>query len=120
MIKDYYNNLHGEISPDSTQSLGGAHSGQISPAEPLETGAAAPPDLGDFFPRSDRRFPGLQQLDFFLGRILNTLFQQSYKLAKDKLRSCCSTILTTAGAIDSPHSRDSDDSSRQQGFNLVN
>ena len=29
---------------------------------------------------------GLQQLDLFLSRILSTLFQQSYKLPKDKLR----------------------------------
>jgi pyruvate,orthophosphate dikinase len=49
---------------------------------------------------------GLQQLDLFLSRILSTLFQQSYKLPKDKLRQL---LLydphNTMVPVDSPKSR---------------
>jgi len=49
---------------------------------------------------------GLQQLDLFLSRILTTLFQQSYKLPKDKLQKLLLYDPKNAmTSIDSAHSR---------------
>ena len=88
IINDYFNNVHGQ---NLTRIL-----------------SHLPPErfLPKFLPREDMVDPeklqhraseiffrdrialslGLQQLDLFLSRILSTLFEQSYKLPKDKLR----------------------------------
>ncbi len=87
IINDYFNNVHGQ---NLTRILSGLPTDRV---------------LGKYFPRKrqideeklrhriseiffrDRiaMSLGLQQLDLFLSRILNTLFNQSNKLPKDKL-----------------------------------
>jgi pyruvate,orthophosphate dikinase len=87
IINDYFANIHGKnlmeilhrISPD-----------QIAPkymsADGITEKNKAIHRISEIFYRDRIAFTtGLQQLDLFLSRILNTLFQQSNKLPKDKL-----------------------------------
>jgi len=109
IIKDHFNNLHGanlnRILPQlSTDRI----LPKYLPREPLEDRERLNHRIAEIFFRDQIAGSlGLQQLDLFLGRILNTLFQQSYKLPKDKLRQLLlydpyNSLL----AIDSPHSRE--------------
>jgi pyruvate,orthophosphate dikinase len=87
IINDYFNNIHGE---NLTQILQ-----QISPDQMLpkylprdgisDTEKQIHRTSEIFFRDRIALSLGLQQLDRYLGRILNTLFQQSNKLPKDKL-----------------------------------
>lgn len=88
IIKDYFNSVHGnhlariisQVAPDQIQK-------RFHPAR-------GKPDIDKLRHRTVEIFfrdrlalsLGLQQLDLFLTRILNTLFNQSNKLPKDKLR----------------------------------
>ena len=109
IIKDHFNNLHGanlnRILPQlSTDRI----LPKYLPREPLEDRERLNHRMAEIFFRDQIAGAlGLQQLDLFLGRILNTLFQQSYKLPQDKLRQL---LLydphTSLVAIDSPHSRE--------------
>jgi pyruvate,orthophosphate dikinase len=108
MIKDYYNNLHGgnlaRILPSLSEERILA---KYLPREPLEDRERLHHRISEIFFRDQIAASlGLQQLDFFLSRILNTLFQQSYKLAKDKLRQLLLyDPYHSLVAIDSPHSQ---------------
>jgi pyruvate,orthophosphate dikinase len=109
IIKDYYNNLHGgnlarilPLLPEERILT------KYLPRESLEDRERLHHRISEIFFRDQIAASlGLQQLDFFLGRILNTLFQQSYKLPPDKLRQL---LLYdphhSLVAIDSPHSRE--------------
>jgi pyruvate, orthophosphate dikinase len=87
IINDYFNNIHGEnlgrilsqISFDQILSKYLPQSGTID-HEKLKH------RISEIFFRERIAFSlGLQQLDLFLSRILNTLFQQSNKLPKNQL-----------------------------------
>jgi pyruvate,orthophosphate dikinase len=88
IINDYFNNLHGQ---NLNRILTQIPLVQVLPKFRL-------PGMGEdrdkfqhlvsemFFRDRIALSLGLQQLDLFLSRILSTLFQQSYKLPKDKLQ----------------------------------
>jgi pyruvate,orthophosphate dikinase len=88
IINDFFNNVHGE---HLTQILA-----QIQPEQILEKYHAVndTPDPEKLIHRTSEIFLrdriamslGLQQMDTFLGRILNTLFHQSSMLPKESLR----------------------------------
>jgi pyruvate,orthophosphate dikinase len=109
IIKDYFNNLHGanlnrilpQLSPDRILP-------KYLPREPLEDRERLHHRISEIFFRDQIAGSlGLQQLDLFLGRILNTLFQQSYKLPKEKLRQLLLyDPYNSLVAIDSPRSRE--------------
>ncbi|MFO7971896.1 MAG: PEP/pyruvate-binding domain-containing protein [Desulfobacterales bacterium] len=87
IINDYFNNIHGE---NLSQVLSQISYDQILPKYLPQIGAIDPEKLkhrvSEIFFRERIAFSlGLQQLDLLLSRILNTLFQQSNKLPKDKL-----------------------------------
>ncbi len=87
VINDHFNNIHGQ---NLTRILS-----QVSPEDVLEK--YLPREAGDDEEKTKHRISeiffrdriatslGLQQLDLFLTRILNTLFHQSNMLPKDKL-----------------------------------
>jgi len=106
--QDYYNNLHGgnlaRILPHLPEERILA---KYLPREPLEDRERLHHRISEIFFRDQIAASlGLQQLDLFLGRILNTLFQQSYKLPKDKLRQLLLyDPYHSLVAIDSPHSQ---------------
>ncbi len=87
-INDFFSNIHGE---NLTQILS-----KVDPAEIMEKyyPAAEVPEPDKLAHRTSEIFLrdriamslGLQQLDTFLGRILNTLFHQSSMLPKENLR----------------------------------
>jgi pyruvate,orthophosphate dikinase len=123
IINDYFNNLHGMNLNRILTTL---------PAErilPKYLPQGAIEDREKFNHRISEVFfrdriaasLGLQQLDFFLSRILNTLFQQSYKLPKDKLHLLLLYDPQNAMAdIDSPKSRTAGVIRLgTKGFNLV-
>ncbi len=87
IINDYFNNIHGQNLPRVLSQI---------PAQTILPKFLAPGSLQDaekdqhraseiFFRDRIATTLGLQQLDVFITRILNTLFQQSHKLPKDKL-----------------------------------
>lgn len=88
IIKDYFNNIHGE---HLTRILSRLSSDQILTKYHPVNGST---DLGKLHHRVSEIFLrdhlamslGLQQLDLFLTRILNTLYHQSSKLPKEHLR----------------------------------
>ena len=87
IINDYFNNIHGE---NLTQIMSQIPSGQILAKYHPREGTADNEKLYHmtseiFFRDRIALSLGLQQLDLFLSRILNTLFLQSNKLPKDKL-----------------------------------
>jgi pyruvate, orthophosphate dikinase len=88
IINDYFNNIHGE---NLSQVLSQISFDQILPKYLPQSGAIDQEKLkhrvSEIFFRERIAFSlGLQQLDLFLSRTLNTLFQQSNKLPKDKLQ----------------------------------
>jgi pyruvate,orthophosphate dikinase len=109
IIKDHFNNLHGaNLNRILPQLSADRILPKYLPREPLEDRERLDHRISEIFFRDQIAGSlGLQQLDLFLGWILNTLFQQSYKLPPDKLRQL---LLydphTSLVAIDSPHSRE--------------
>jgi pyruvate,orthophosphate dikinase len=88
IINDYFNNVHGQ---NLTRILAQIPANRLLPKFlPPDDGVDAEKMshrvLEIFFRDRIALSLGLQQLDTFLSRILSTLFQQSYKLPKDKLR----------------------------------
>ncbi len=88
IINDYFNNIHGE---NLSQVLSQISFDQILPKYLPQSGEVDHENLkhrvSEIFFRERIAFSlGLQQLDLFLSRILNILFQQSNKLPKDKLQ----------------------------------
>jgi pyruvate,orthophosphate dikinase len=88
IIKDYFSNIHGE---NLTRILSRLPSDQIRPRYHPMNGATDPDKLlhrvSEIFLRDQLAMSlGLQQLDLFLTRILNTLYHQSSKLPKGHLR----------------------------------
>ena len=87
IINDYFNNIHGQnlnrILPQlSLEQL----LPKFLPPEDLDDHEDTAHRVSEIFSRDQIALSlGLQQLDLFLSRILSTLFQQSYKLPKDKL-----------------------------------
>jgi pyruvate,orthophosphate dikinase len=109
IIKDHFNNLHGAnlnriLPPLPMDRI----LPKYLPREPLEDRERLQHRIAEIFFRDQIAGAlGLQQLDLFLGRILNTLFQQSYKLPKDKLRQLLLyDPRASLVAIDSPASRE--------------
>ncbi|MGD2030216.1 MAG: PEP/pyruvate-binding domain-containing protein [Desulfobacterales bacterium] len=89
IINDYFNNIHGE---NLSQVLSQISFDQILPKYLPQSSEIDFEKLkhrvSEIFFRERIAFSlGLQQLDLFLSRTLNTLFQQSNKLPKDKLQN---------------------------------
>ena len=87
IIKDYFNNLHGA---NLNRILPHLPADQILPKflprESLEDRERLNHRMAEIFFRDQIAGSlSLQQLDLFLGRILNTLFQQSHKLPREQL-----------------------------------
>jgi pyruvate,orthophosphate dikinase len=88
MVNDYFNNIHGQnftriftqISPNTLLPK------FLPPDETIDSEKLQLRVSEIFFRDRIALSLGLQQLDLFLSRILSTLFQQSYKLPKDKLQ----------------------------------
>lgn len=87
IVHDHFHNIHGQnlrriIAQISTDQI----LPKFLPREQLEDREKLEHRLSEVFFREQIALSlGLQQLDLFLSRILKTLFQQSYKLPKDKL-----------------------------------
>ena len=88
MVNDYFNNIHGQ---NITRILSQVPVDSLLPKflpqqEPIDS-EKLPHRVSEIFFRDHiAQSLGLQQLDLFLSHILSTLFQQSYKLPKDKLQ----------------------------------
>jgi pyruvate,orthophosphate dikinase len=87
IINDYFGNIHGK---NLTEIISNLSPGQISSKYMSEDSIMEKNKdvhrISEIFYRDRIAFTtGLQQLDLFLSRILNTLFQQSNRLPKDKL-----------------------------------
>ena len=87
IINDYFSNVHGQ---NLNRILAQVAFDQLLPKyqPPAEIGdhENTAHRVSEIFSRDQIALSlGLQQLDLFLSRILSTLFQQSYKLPKDKL-----------------------------------
>lgn len=90
IINDYFNTVHGEHLTRILESVPAEHILDKYKPTDCEPGA----DRERLCHRTSEVFfrdrlatsPGLQQLDRFLSRILNTLFHQSSQLPKEKLR----------------------------------
>jgi pyruvate,orthophosphate dikinase len=88
IINDYFNNVHGQ---NLTRILAQIPVDRMLPKflpqdETVDREKQQHRVSEIFFRDRIALSLGLQQLDLFLSRILSTLFQQSYKLPKDKLR----------------------------------
>ncbi|MGD2036400.1 MAG: PEP/pyruvate-binding domain-containing protein [Desulfobacterales bacterium] len=88
IVNDYFNNIHGQ---NLTRILGqtplDALLPKFWPKEELIDSEKQQHRVSEIFFRDRIALSlGMQQLDLFLSRILSTLFQQSYKLPKDKLQ----------------------------------
>ena len=88
IVHDYFNNIHGQnITRILAQIPIDSLLPKFLPQQETVDREKLPLRVSEIFFR-DRlaQSLGLQQLDLFLSRILSTLFQQSYKLPKDKLQ----------------------------------
>lgn len=88
IVNDYFNNIHGQnITRILLQIPTDALLPKFLPQQETVDSEKMQHRVSEIFFR-DRiaQSLGLQQLDLFLSRILSTLFQQSYKLPKDKLQ----------------------------------
>jgi len=88
IINDHFANVHGQ---NLTRILSRLPSQEIQerylPRDGMQEKDKARHRISEIFFRDRIAFTtGLQQLDLFLSRILNTLFQQSNRLPKDKLQ----------------------------------
>jgi pyruvate,orthophosphate dikinase len=87
IVHDHFHNLHGQNLSRILSQLSTAQIlPKFLPREHLEDTEKLDHRVSEVFFREQIALSlGLQQLDLFLSRILTTLFQQSYKLPKDKL-----------------------------------
>jgi pyruvate,orthophosphate dikinase len=88
IINDYFANVHGQnLTRILTRLKPEAILERYLPRDGMQDKEKARHRISEIFFRDRIAFTtGLQQLDLFLSRILNTLFQQSNKLPKDKLQ----------------------------------
>ena len=88
IINDYFANVHGQnLTRILTKLSPGAILERYLPKDGMQDKEKARHRISEIFFRDRIAFTtGLQQLDLFLSRILNTLFQQSNKLPKDQLQ----------------------------------
>jgi pyruvate,orthophosphate dikinase len=90
IVNDYFNNVHGQnLTRILPQTPLDALLPKFLPSEETlaHYGEKQQHRVSEIFFRDRIALSlGLQQLDLFLSRILSTLFQQSYKLPKDKLQ----------------------------------
>ncbi len=86
IVKDYFNNLHGANLQRILPQVADRVLPKYLPREPLEDPERLRHRITEIFFR-DRiaETPGLQSLDRFLGRILQTLYRQSERLPRDRL-----------------------------------
>jgi len=87
IIHDHFHNIHGQnLNRIMSQISADQILPKYLPREQLEDPEKHEHRVSEMFFREQIALSlGLQQLDLFLSRILNTLFQQSYKLPKDLL-----------------------------------
>jgi pyruvate,orthophosphate dikinase len=87
IINDYFNNIHGEnLTQIMSQILPGQILAKYHPKDGTVDNEKLHHMTSEIFFRDRITLSlGLQQLDLFLSRILNTLYQQSNKLSKDNL-----------------------------------
>ena len=108
IINDYFNNVHGQNLNRILEQLPIEQLlPKFVPGGGFEDREKLHHRVSEIFFRDQIAFSlGLQQLDLFLSRILSTLFQQSYKLPKEKLRQLLLYDPHNAMVpIDSPNSR---------------
>ena len=88
IVNDYFNNIHGQnLTRILDQTPLEALLPKFLPNEETIDSEKQQHRVSEIFFRDRIALSlGLQQLDLFLSRILSTLFQQSYKLPKDKLQ----------------------------------
>jgi pyruvate,orthophosphate dikinase len=88
IINDYFNNVHGQnLTRILAQIPVDRMLPKFLPQDELVDREKQQHRVSEIFFRDRIALSlGLQQLDLFISRILSTLFQQSYKLPKDKLR----------------------------------
>jgi len=108
IVNDYFNNVHGQNLNRVLDQLPIEWLlPKFLPRDGFEDREKIQHRVSEIFFRDQMAFSlGLQQLDLFLSRILSTLFQQSYKLPKEKLRQLLLyDPQNTMVPIDSPNSR---------------
>jgi len=88
IVNDYFNNIHGQnLTRILAQTPPAALQPKFLTSEETIDSEEQQHRVSEIFFRDRIALSlGLQQLDLFLSRILSTLFQQSYKLPKDKLQ----------------------------------
>jgi pyruvate,orthophosphate dikinase len=88
IVNDYFNNIHGQnLTRILAQTPPAALQPKFLSSEETIDSEKQQHRVSEIFFRDRIALSlGLQQLDLFLSRILSTLFQQSYKLPKDKLQ----------------------------------
>ena len=88
IVNDYFNNIHGQnLTRILAQTPVDYLLPKFLPSEEAIDSEKLQYRVSEMFFRDRIAMSlGLQQLDLFLSRILSTLFQQSYKLPKDKLQ----------------------------------
>ena len=88
IVNDYFNNIHGQnLTRILSQAAPDALLPKFLPNEEAIDGEKQQHRVSEIFFRDRIALSlGLQQLDLLLSRILSTLFQQSYKLPKEKLQ----------------------------------
>jgi pyruvate,orthophosphate dikinase len=88
IVNDYFNNIHGQnLTRSLSQTPVDSLLPKYLPADETIDSEKQQHRVSEIFFRERIALSlGLQQLDLFLSRILSTLFQQSYKLPKDKLQ----------------------------------
>jgi len=88
IVNDYFNNIHGQnLTRILTQTQQHMLLPKFLPSDETIDNENLQLRVSEIFFRDRIALSlGLQQLDLFLSRILSTLFQQSYKLPKDKLQ----------------------------------
>jgi len=87
IVNDYFNIIHGQnLTRIIAQTSSDALLPKFLPTEEVIDAEKQQHRVSEIFFRDQIALSlGLQQLDLLLSRILSTLFQQSYKLPKDKL-----------------------------------
>ena len=108
IVNDYFNNVHTQNLNRILDQLPIEELLQkFIPRKGFEDREKIQHRVTEIFFRDQMAFSlGLQQLDLFLSRILSTLFQQSYKLPKEKLRQLLLYDPHNAVVpVDSPKSR---------------
>jgi pyruvate,orthophosphate dikinase len=88
IVNDYFNNIHGQhINRILSQIAVDSLLPKFLPQQETVDSEKLQHRVSEIFFRDlIAQSLGLQQLDLFLSRILSTIFQQSYKLPKDKLQ----------------------------------